>query len=226
MLSGGRLELGIGAGWLRAEYQQAGMAFDTAGVRVQRLEEAIHVIKGLFGEAPLTFEGQHYSVRGLSGYPRPAQRSHPPILIGAGQRRMLILAGREADIVGILTSSVAQGTLDDAPDERLAAAVAQKVAWVREGAGARFDAIELSLVPSVIITDRRRERTEQLIRERGWAGITVEQVWEMPATFIGSIEQIVEDMQARREQYGFSYYVISDRQMEQCAPIVARLAGE
>ncbi len=201
------------------------MAFDAASVRIKRLEESIRVIKGLFGAAPLAFEGQHYRIQGLSGYPQPTQRPHPPILIGAGQRRMLMLAGREADIVGILTSSVAQGTLDDAPGERLAEAVAQKLAWVREGAGARFDAIELSLVPTIIFTDRRRERTEQLIRERGWEGISVEQVWEMPSTFIGSLDQIAEDMQARREQYGFSYYVVSDRQMEACAPLVARLAG-
>jgi probable F420-dependent oxidoreductase len=225
LLSGGRFERGIGAGWLRAEYEQAGMPFDTAGLRIQRLEESIKVIKGLFGAAPLTFEGQHYCIQGLSGYPQPTQRPHPPILIGAGQRRMLMLAGREADIVGILTSSVAQGTLDDAPGERLAEAVAQKIAWVREGAGARFDAIELSLVPTIMLTDRRRERTEQLIREHGWEGTSAEQVWEMPAMFIGSIEQIVGDMQARREQYGFSYYVVSDKQIEACAPIVARLAG-
>jgi probable F420-dependent oxidoreductase len=201
------------------------MRYDPPGVRIQRLEEAIQVIKGLFGEEPLTFEGQHYSVRGLRGYPQPAQQPHPPILIGAGQRRMLMLAGREADIVSILTTSVARGTLEADASERLAAAVAQKVAWVREGAGARFDAIELSLVPTVIITGQRRERTEQLIREHGWADISVGQVWEMPAVFVGSIEQIVEDMQARREQYGFSYYVISDTQMEECAPIVARLSG-
>ena len=225
LLSGGRFELGIGADWLRAEYEQAGMAFDAASVRIQRLEESIKVIKGLFGAAPLTFEGQHYRIQGLSGYPQPTQRPHPPILIGAGQRRMLMLAGREADIVGILTSSVAQGTLDDAPGERLAEAVAQKLAWVRESAGARFDAIELSLVPTIMFTDRRRERTEQLIRERGWEGISVEQVWEMPAMFIGSLDQIAEDLQARREQYGFSYYVISDTQMDACAPLVARLTG-
>src|SRR6185503_2354966 len=126
------------------------------GVRISRLEEAIRVLKGLFAGEPLTFAGQHYTISGLRGVPMPAQRPHPPLLIGAGQKRMLTLAGREADIVGILTTSVASGTLAADPTERLAEAVAQKVEWVRQGAGERFKDLELSLVPTIIITDRRR----------------------------------------------------------------------
>jgi probable F420-dependent oxidoreductase len=225
LLSGGRLELGLGAGWLRAEYEQAGLPFDPPGVRISRLEEAIRVIKGLFADEPLTFAGQHYTITNLNGVPRPVQRPHPPILIGAGQKRMLTLAGREADIVGILTTSVAGGTLAADPAERLAEAVAQKVEWVRQGAGERFDDLELSLVPTIIVTDQRRLRTEQYIHEYSWQGISVEQVWEMPAVFIGSADQIVEDMRARRERYGFSYFVISDDDMAAAAPIVARLAS-
>jgi probable F420-dependent oxidoreductase len=225
MLSGGRLELGLGAGWLRAEYEQAGLPFDPPGVRISRLEEAIQVIKGLFSGQPLTFAGQHYVVTNLSGVPCPTQRPHPPILIGAGQKRMLTLAGREADIVGILTTSVASGTLAADPMERMAEAVAQKVEWVRQGAGERFDNLELSLVPTIIITDQRRTRTEQYIHEHSWQGISVEQVWGMPAVFIGSIEQIVGDMRERRERYGFSYFVVSDHDMATVAPLVAQLAG-
>jgi probable F420-dependent oxidoreductase len=225
LLSGGRLELGLGAGWLRAEYEQAGMPFDPPGVRISRLEEAIHIIKGLFADEPLTFAGQHYTIANLRGVPKPTQQPRPPILIGAGQKRMLTLAGREADIVGILTTSVASGTLAADPAERLAESVAQKVEWVRQGAGERFHDLELSLVPTFMITDQRRRRTEQYINEHGWQGISVEQVWEMPAVFVGSIEQIVEDMRARRERYGFSYFVISDHDLAAAAPIVARLAG-
>jgi probable F420-dependent oxidoreductase len=225
LLSSGRLELGLGAGWLRAEYEQAGLPFDPPSVRISRLEEAIQVIKGLFADEPLTFAGQHYTITNLNGVPRPAQQPHPPILIGAGQKRMLTLAGREADIVGILTTSVASGMLATDPTERLAEAVAQKIEWVRQGAGERFDDLELSLVPTIIITDQRRRRTEQYIQESGWQGISVEQVWEMPAVFVGSADQIVEDMRARRERYGFSYFVVSDHDMAAAAPIVARLAG-
>jgi probable F420-dependent oxidoreductase len=225
LLSDGRLELGLGAGWLRAEYQQAGLPFDPSGMRISRLGEALRVIKGLFADEPLTFAGQHYTITNLSGVPRPTQRPHPPILIGAGQKRMLTLAGREADIVGILTTSVASGTLATEPTERLAAAVAQKIEWVRQGAGERLDELELSLVPTIIITEQWRRRTEQYIDTNGWHDISVEQVWGMPAVFIGSIDQIAEDMCARRERYGFSYFVISDHDMAAAAPIVARLTG-
>ncbi len=104
LLSGGRLELGLGAGWLRAEYEQAGLAFDVPGVRIERLEEALLVLRGLFSDGPLIFSGKHYTVAGLDAFPKPVQRPHPPILIRAGSPRMLRLAGREANIVGILGS--------------------------------------------------------------------------------------------------------------------------
>src|SRR5215207_2226782 len=120
LLSGGRLELGLGAGWLQSEYDQAGMAYDPPGVRIQRLSEAITVLKGLFAEPPFTFAGDHYAITNLNGFPKPAQRPHPPILIGAGHKRMLMLAGREANTVGILTTSVATGRVVDDPLARMA----------------------------------------------------------------------------------------------------------
>lgn len=224
LLSGGRLELGLGAGWLQSEYDQAGMAYDPPGVRIQRLSEAIIVLKGLFAEPPLTFAGDHYAITNLNGFPKPAQRPHPPILIGAGHKRMLMLAGREANIVGILTTSVATGRVVDDPLARMADRVAEQVAWVREGAGPRFAEIELSTVATLIITDQRRARTEQWIRERGWSGVTAEQVWDMPAVLIGSVDQLADDLHRRREQLGFSYYVVSDHVAEAAAPLVARLA--
>jgi probable F420-dependent oxidoreductase len=225
LLSGGRLELGIGAGWLRAEYEAAGLPYDPNGVRIARLEEAIHILKGLFADGPLDFAGEHYRVAGLEGFPKPAQRPGPPLLIGAGKPRMLRLAGRHADIVGFLTTSVASGVVEDDPAERLAESVERKIAWVREGAGERFDRIELSLIPTVIITDDRRAATERIIRERGWGGITPEQVWAMPAILIGTVGQIAEQIEVRRERYGFSYYVFSDAQLDACAPVVDLLAG-
>jgi probable F420-dependent oxidoreductase len=222
VLSGGRFELGIGAGWLRTEYEQAGMAYESAGVRIARLEEALQVIKGLWADAPLSFVGRHYQVSKLNGVPKPAQRPRPPILIGGGQRRMLMLAGREADAIGILTTSVASGTVVDDVSERLPDAVAQKIGWVREGAGERFDTIELSLIPTIVLTEDRRARTEQLIAQRGW-DVAPETVWQMPSVLIGTVDQIAEDLLARRERFGFSYYIVSDSQADEFAPIVARL---
>jgi probable F420-dependent oxidoreductase len=225
LLSGGRLELGLGAGWLQSEYDQAGIQYDPAGVRIARLAEGIAVLKGLFADAPLTFAGAHYTINDLNGFPKPAQRPSPPILIGAGHKRMLMLAGREANTVGILTTSVATGRVVDDPLARMADRVAEQIGWVRVGAGARFDEIELSTVATLIVTDRRRARTEQWIREQGWSGVTAEQVWDMPAVLIGSVEQLYDDLHRRREQLGFSYYVVSDQSAAAAAPLVARLAG-
>lgn len=225
LLSGGRLELGLGAGWLRSEYEKAGMCYDRAGVRISRLEESLKVLKGLWDDSPFTFDGEHYSISDLEGFPKPLQQPCPPILIGAGKPRMLRLAGREADIVSFLTTSVASGTVEDNPSERLAASVAEKIDWVREGAGERFDEIELNLIPTVVMTDARRAWAETTIRERGWAGVTVDDVLAMPSIFAGTLDQIVESMQERRERYGFSYYVVSDKIMEEFAPVVERLAN-
>jgi probable F420-dependent oxidoreductase len=225
LLSDGRFELGIGAGWLRAEYEQAGMAFESAGARVSRLEEAIHVLKGLWADQPLTFVGNHYTVTNLHGFPKPVQRPHPPLLIGAGSKRMLALAGREADIVGILPKALPNGTISEEITERLPAAMAQKVAWVRQAAGECFHELELNMVIAPVFTEQRRQRAEQLTRERGWSGIAAEDILDMPSIFIGTPDQIVEDLLRRREQYGFSYFVVSDASMEAFAPVVSRLAG-
>src|SRR5438270_1798283 len=167
LLSGGRFELGIGAGWLRSEYEQAGMVFEPAGVRVSHLEEAIQVLKGLFADQPLTFAGDHYTITNLSSFPKPVQRPHPPILVGAGSKRMLALAGREADIVGILPKALPEGAISEEITERLPATMAQKVEWVSQAAGERFHELELSMVIAPIFTEQRRQRAEQLARERG-----------------------------------------------------------
>lgn len=228
LLSSGRFELGIGAGWLKAEYEQAGMSFDAAGVRVSRLREALHVLKGLFSEQPLTFSGSHYTISQLDSFPKPLQRPHPPLLIGAGSRRMLELAAQEANIVGILPRALPDGTISEEVTERLPATMEQKIAWVRQAAGERLSELELNMVITPVFTEqqRQKERTEQLIRERGWSGVAVEQALEMPSVFVGSADQMTEAMWRRRELYGFSYYVVSDTHMEAFAPIVSLLAGK
>src|SRR5713101_377303 len=226
LLSGGRFELGIGAGWLRAEYEQAGMLFDAPGVHVGRLQEALQVLKGLFADQPLTFTGSHYTISNLDGFPKPLQRPYPPILVGAGSRRMLALAAQEANIVGILPKALPDGTISEEVTERLPATMAQKVEWVRQSAGGRFAELELNMIIAPIFTEHRRQKAEQLIRERAWGGVSVEQVLAMPSVFIGTPDQVAEEMWRRREQYGFSYYVVSDALMEAFAPVVTLLAGK
>ena len=224
-ISNGRVELGLGAGFSKAEYDGAGIPFDPPGVRVDRLEESIHVLKGLFGERPFTFAGKHYTVTCLDGYPKPVQRPHPPLLIGAAGKRMLSIAAREADIIGFQTVSTSGGAVTDDPSGRLAPAVSQRVEHVRQIAGERFDRIELSMVATVVFAEQRRPTAERLARERGWNDLSSEQVLEMPSVFVGSLDHVADEMRARRERYGFSYYVVLDRAMNAFAPLVARLAG-
>ncbi len=204
VLSGGRFELGIGAGWLREEYDRAGLPFDPAAVRVGRLEESVQVLKRLFAGDAVTFSGTHYTVTDMETFPRPAQRPHPPILVGAGSRRMLGIAGREADIVGIL---------------------AQKIEWVREAAGDRFPDLELSTIVSVVVAEDHHAAAERLAARRGWAGLPAERVLDLPSMVAGEPDRIAEQLHARRERYGLSYFVVSDQDMAGFSPVVQRLSG-
>jgi probable F420-dependent oxidoreductase len=223
LLSDGRFELGLGAGWLEAEYAAAGIPFDSNGTRISRLEEAIPILKGLFGDGVVTANGTHYAVTALDGYPKPAQRPHPPLMIGAAGKRMLRLAGREAEIVSIMTASVATGSLVVDPAARNWARVREQIDWIRVGAGERFDRIELSTGADVVVTGDRRGETERYIARQGWGGLLPEDVWAMPNVFIGTVDEIAEAMRMWRERLGLSYYVIDDVDMEAVAPIVALL---
>jgi len=225
LVSGGRFELGLGAGFSRPEYEAAGLPYDPPGVRVDRLAEALQVVKGVFGAAPFTFAGRFYTVTNLEAFPKPVQQPHPPILVGAGGRRMLAIAAREADIIGMQTATLGTGRRVPDPTGLLAETIAEKIDWVRQEAGTRFANLELSIVGSVIIAENRREAAERLVHARGWEGLSADKVFEMPSIFIGSVGQIVNEMQGRRERYGISYYVVPDSSLEMVAPIVARLAG-
>jgi probable F420-dependent oxidoreductase len=225
VLSEGRLELGLGAGFSRGEYEQAGIAFDSAGVRAERLEEALQILRGLFTGESFTFAGKHYAVSGLQSFPTPLQRPHPPLLVGGTGSRLLSIAARRANIIGIQTVSTAMGTVSQDPRLRMADTVRDKIDLVRQVAGERFGEIELSTVVSIVVTDNRRSAADRFARDRGWSGISAEQVLDMPSVFIGSVDTIVQEMQARREQYGFSYFIAFDHAMRDIVPVLTRLAG-
>jgi probable F420-dependent oxidoreductase len=225
LLSEGRFELGLGAGWMHAEYEQMGMELSQPSLRIKRLEESIQVIRGLFGNESFSHQGGHYTIRDLDGFPKPVQPSIP-IMVGGGNKKILNLAGRTADIVGILLTNVSSGVVINDPLGRSSESVNQKIQWVKEGAGDRFDEIELNSAVDVVVTDHKRSATEDFIVQRGWQGITVEQVWDMPSVFIGTHEHIAEEMHARREVFGFSYYWVADNKMEEFAPLVQELSGK
>jgi probable F420-dependent oxidoreductase len=223
VLSDGRFELGLGAGWMLADYQRAGLPLDPAPVRIARLAESIEVLKRLFRDEPCTFEGTYYRIDGLQGTPRPVQRPHPPIVIGGGGRRLLELAAREADVIG-LNPRMATGVIDaSAGPDATADATARKIGWIREAAGDRFPAIELqSRIHLVAVTDDRMALAEALAP--GF-GLSPEEAIGSPHTLCGTIEQIVDDLVERRERFGLSSVGIGLESLDALAPVVAKLAG-
>jgi probable F420-dependent oxidoreductase len=220
-LSGGRFELGIGAGWYQPEYRAAGIAFDSAGRRIDRLEESLAIIRGLLAGHPVHHPGTWYQIDGLDLDVLPGRRGSPRLLIGAGGPRMLRVAARHADIVGLLPAPIRGAEDSDDPLDRMPAALDRKLAVLRSAAGDRFGQLELSAFGTFSITGRRRSSTEELIARRGWGGIEAGDVWQMPTIFIGSVAQIREDLQARRERFGLSYLVTPDRELPTLAAIVA-----
>ena len=221
ILSDGRLELGIGAGWLKEEYDLSGIPFDPPGVRIARLEEAVHLLKLLLSGERTSFAGEFYTVDGLQIPPAPVQKPWPPLVIGGGSPKILGLAAREADIVGITTRALPDGSKDAA--DMTAAATARKIDWVREAAGDRFARIELNTIcPTVEITDDRAAAAERIAAD---LPVSAAEVLDSPAVLLGTVDQIVATLEERRERYGFSYIVILEPAMEAFAPVVARLAG-
>jgi probable F420-dependent oxidoreductase len=223
VLSDGRLEFGIGAGWMQSDYDALGMAYDRPGIRIERLAEALAVINGAWGDDAYSFSGQHYTITDYNGAPKPVQRPRPPILIGGGGERLLKLAGREADIVGINPNLRKGAVTDDAIKSSLAAETRQKVDWVKEGAGARYTDLELQIRYFMAsITDDAKGLAEAIVP--GF-GITAEEGLASGVALVGTIDQCCETLQRRREEWDVSYVVLGDDNFEQFAPVVARLAG-
>jgi len=223
LLSDGRFDLGLGAGWMASDYEQAGIPFDSPGTRISRMEEALTIIKGLFTGEPFTFAGEHYRVTGIEGSPRPLQMPHPPILLGGGGRRMLRLAAREADIVNV-NFDLREGAINrNLVRTGLAEATDEKLGWIRDAAGERMERVELSVTIFLAnITDDRESVASVMA-----AGIGVEpkDILAMPHFLIGTVDEVVEDVQARRERYGISYVIVPGEAAESFAPVVARLTG-
>lgn len=223
LVSGGRLELGVGAGWMAVDYEQAGLVHDRPGVRIERLGEAVEILKGLFGGEPYSFAGEHYTISGLTGSPTPVQRPHPPLMIAGGGRKVLSLAARSADIVG-LNPALTAGVIDErAGATATPSATERKVEWIREAAGPRFDAIELQTrVHLAMITDDRHGTAAALAPA---LGISTEEALDSPHALVGTVDECVEQVRRWRDRWGISYISIGADSMEAMAPVVAQLAG-
>jgi probable F420-dependent oxidoreductase len=226
LLTDGRLVLGLGAGSIRSEYEQAGLAFDRGAVRVERLAEAIAIIKGLLTGEEVTFSGKHYRVSGHTISPLPVQKPHPPILIGGNGRQLLSLAAREADIVGLsgITFRSGGAASPDLSGWRVSA-VDQRIELLKDVAGEdRFAQLEINaLVQRVIMTNDRRGAAQELAAR--WTQLNPEEILQSPYVLVGTVQQMIEDLLARRERWGISYYTITAADMDGFAPVVSHLAG-
>lgn len=227
LASEGRLEFGIGAGWLRRDYEQAGIAYDPPGVRIARLAEAIAVCRGAWSGEPFDHHGDHYRISGLTGTPRPHRPGGPPVLVGGGGPRVLALAARQADIVGLNASLhegfIGAGVAESARAERFD----ERVRWVRDAAGPeRFARLELQINTFMVVVTATAAEADGLFESlAGGFGLTPQAAREVPLVLAGTVEQLCEQLTARRERYGVSYLVVPDGEADAFAPVVARLAG-
>jgi probable F420-dependent oxidoreductase len=227
VLSGGRLDVAIGAGWNEPEYRAIGLPFDPIRVRQARLAEAIAVLKGCFGPGPFSFSGEHYTITEYDAYPKPVQRPHVPFFIGGGGRTTLELAAREADIVGLAPRILAGQRAD--PRSMTWAAAEEKIGWVREAAGDRFDDLSFNVYPSgapIIVNDDMRGEARMVIdRMKEGTGIelTEQEIIDSPHIFIGSIDRFVEKFSELRERLGVNSFLVGS--LDELGPVVERLAG-
>ncbi len=219
----GRVEFGLGAGWMKTDYDEAGLPYDEPSVRVARMIEGLAIMKALWAEEKVTFSGSHYTVTDAHGLPRPHSSPHPPIVIGGGSKRILSIAGREADIVGInpdlragyVGKEVTATVVPERWDER--------VSWVKAAAGARFERLDLQILTFLVTIGPNR--AEVLEQAAPLFGLAPEVLGQVPIAMVGTVEEISEQLVARRERWGFNYVVVHEGELEAFAPVVERLAG-
>jgi probable F420-dependent oxidoreductase len=216
----GRVEVGLGAGSLQDDYEQAGIEFDKLAVRVDRLAESLAVMKTLWNEGKATFAGKFYTVRDACCDPRPA--SPPRVMVGGGSKRLLTLAAREADTVGINASRSVGDKSDDATNQATLDRYDGCLTWVREAAPDRFDSLELQIVAFAtrVVPSRRAA-----VRTAAMLGLPGEDALELPIVLLGSPDEMCERLLERRERWGFTNIVVPGEALESFAPVVAQLAG-
>jgi len=221
-LSGGRFELGVGAGWQVTDYERLGIAYDEPDVRIARLEEALAITKSLFTGSAVDYAGRHYTVKGATIAPAPVQPGGPPIVIGGGSRKMMELAGRFADVVNIHTNLGAGQRGEDARPSIVLSALERRLRWLRDGAGKRYEAIELGLRILVnSVTGSAREAAKAGAR----FGLDPDATLASPYALIGTVDEIVRAIESRRERWGFSSFVWNEPELDAMAPVVERLVG-
>jgi len=226
-LSDGRLEIGMGAGWNKPEYEGAGIPYDPGATRIDRLAESMTIMKGLFADGPVDFEGRFYRVKGFEDLPRPIQRPHPPFFVGGGSPKLLRFAAQNAQIVGIAPRVLADGKADVMGCTL--AGSEKKIAIIKEAAGPRFDQLEINTYPSLSakVTDQARPAAREVaerLRRRYGVELSEKDVLESPHVFIGSVDSLIEKFQMLRERLGTNHIFVGE-DFSDFAPVVERLSG-
>ena len=228
ILSGGRTEMGIGAGWNEPEYRAAGLVFDPPGTRIDRLTEAIAILRGLFADGPFSYSGRYYTINRMDGQPKPVQRPHPPFLVGGTRERVLRLAAREADIVGIDLRQDGEAILD-----AFEARTDVRVGWIRDEAGDRVGGLDLSvlrLVGDALVTHEPLRAAAEVARQLGdrtGVAISAQDVLESPYSLIGTVPELVDKLVRIRQRWGINSFLIGwfdEPRLRDLAPVVEQLA--
>lgn len=252
LMSEGRIEFGIGAGWKLTDYHRSGIVHDPAGVRIERLMEAIHIIRTAMSGEEFSFAGDHYTVRDYAALPLPHTPGGPRLAIGAGGRRLLTFAGRVADIVGINPNLGAGGSSVEGAQDNRRDRFAEKLGWVAEGAAeatdasgagsltpltsderadrvdrmSRIDDIEFTTIMSMVrVVTTAEQRAAAIAEASASLRLAEEDIVDMPTLLIGTVDEIVDALIERRERFGVSYVVVVPDATRAMAPIVERLSG-
>jgi probable F420-dependent oxidoreductase len=223
LLSEGRLEIGLGAGWMLSDYEEAGIPYDSPKVRIDRFIEGVAVIRGAMADGSFSFSGDHYTITNYNGQPKPVQ-ARPPLLIGGGGKRVLSYAAREADIIGINGTMTAGVVGPEALSTMTAESVDEKVAIVAAAGAHRINDIEMNIRTFFVKVTNDRATTVDGISSM--FGVSKDMIDASPFALIGSVEECIEQLLERRERWGFSYTIVGAENIDECAPIVAALRGK
>jgi probable F420-dependent oxidoreductase len=229
VLSGGRVVVGIGAGWREPEYTAAGLPFDRPGVRIERMLESIAILRGLFTDDPLSFSGRHYTVTNMDGGPKPVQKPHPPFLVGGTRERVLRVAAREGDIIGLDLRQNGDAILD-----AFEARTEVRIGWIRDEVGDGIDGKDINVLRSIgplAVTNEPLKVAADVARDlanRTGVDIDAHDVLESPFSMIGSVPELVDKLRRLRQRWGINSFLagwFDDPEIRDIAPVVEQLSG-
>jgi len=219
----GRTIFGFGAGWMKTDYDESGMAYDSPGTRIDRMKEALTIMKALWADGTCTFKGEHYTITNAQGFPRPSTPGGPPVVIGGGGKKVLTIAAQMADTIGVNPNLAAGVVGPEVAKTALGEIYRERIKWIKEAAGDRFDSLDLQVL--TFMTAIVPNRQEMIANIAPLFDISPDLAEDIPLLMIGTEDEIIEQLQKRREELGFNDIVVQGDVMDVFAPIVAKLAG-